>query len=189
MAWQGLVERAQLSPGQRVFVNGCTGGVGEAVVQVARMLGAEVVGTCRADAAERARSLGVSQVFNYATTDVAGVAELRGAFDAVFDTAGTLPVKTAMRMLKKTGVFLDINATPAKFLHAALARRHKIFVCTPTTRILTDAAHAAVEGHIRMSVSETVALEDAVDLITRLENGQKIPGKGLIWVDANIGRS
>jgi len=45
MAWNGLIERAELRKGQRVFVNGATGGVGEAVVQVARMLGASVAGS------------------------------------------------------------------------------------------------------------------------------------------------
>jgi NADPH:quinone reductase-like Zn-dependent oxidoreductase len=182
MAWNGLVERAGLAAGRRVFVNGCTGGVGEAVVQVARMLGAEVAGSCSAGAAPRARALGVDRVYDYNTADL-GADDLRGSFDVVYDTVGTLPVRTAMRMLTKRGAFLDINATPAKFAHSAFVRRHKIFFCTPTTEILTAAAGAAVEGRIRMSVGETITLDDAVDLITRLENGQKIPGKGLIVVD------
>src|SRR5262249_40472794 len=107
--------------------SGCTGGVGEAVVQLARMCGATVAGTCSLASLPRARELGVDPVYDYAATSPADLADLRGAFDVVFDTNGTLPVGAAMRMLTKTGVFLDINATPAKFLHAALARRHKIF--------------------------------------------------------------
>ncbi|MER5806262.1 NAD(P)-dependent alcohol dehydrogenase [Streptomyces mirabilis] len=184
MAWNGLVERARLRSGQRVFVAGATGGVGEAVVQVARMLGATVAGSTGAASLERARDLAVEPVFDYARTDLGQRDDLRGAFDIVFDTSGSLPVKTALRMLKKNGVFLDINATPAKFLHAALIRRHKIFFCTPTTQILTDAARAAVDGHIRMSIGETVPFASGIDLITSLEKGRKIPGKGLIVMDA-----
>ena len=109
---------------------------------------------------------------------------LSAGYDVVFDTSGALPVTTAMRMLTKTGVFLDINATPAKFLHSSLhRRRHKIFFCSPTTQILTDAAAAAVAGDLRMPVGETVSLETAIGLITDLENGRKIPGKGLILLD------
>jgi len=183
MAWSGLIDRAHLQAGQRVFVNGCTGGVGEAVVQLARMCGATVAGTCSLASLPRARELGADPVYDYAATSPADLADLRGAFDVVFDTNGTLPVGAAMRMLTKTGVFLDINATPAKFLHAALARRHKIFFCEPATQILTDVACAAAGGGIRMAVGETVPLEAATGLITELEKGRKIGGKGLILPD------
>ncbi|MFG1687504.1 NAD(P)-dependent alcohol dehydrogenase [Nonomuraea sp. NPDC049269] len=182
MAWDGLVERARLLRGQRVFVNGCTGGVGEAAVQVARMLGADIAGSCSAASASRARELGVTTVYDYATFDLS---ELRGIFDVVYDTSGTLPVKTAMRMLNTAGVFLDINATPAKFLHAAFNRRHKIFNCSPTTPILTEVARAAVDGSLCMLIGETVTLDSAIDLITDLEKGRKIGGKGLILMGAN----
>ncbi|MGW0949266.1 NAD(P)-dependent alcohol dehydrogenase [Streptomyces sp. NPDC002623] len=183
MAWNGLVERARLQPGQRVFVNGCTGGVGEAVVQVAKMHRAWVAGSCSSASVSRARELGVDTIHDYAGADPSETDEFRGSFDVVFDTSGTLPVKSAMRLLNKGGVFLDINASPGKFLHSALIRRHKIFFCTPTTQILTHAARAAVEGKIRMSVGETVSLDSAIDLISDLEKGRKIPGKGLILVD------
>jgi NADPH:quinone reductase-like Zn-dependent oxidoreductase len=104
----------------------------------------------------------------------------------VYDTSGTLPVRAAMRMLTKTGVFLDINATPARFIHAALSRRHKIFFCTPTTQTLTDAARAAADGSIRMPVGETVPLKAAAGLIAELEKGRKIGGKGLILMDQTL---
>src|SRR5437867_7493119 len=58
-AWNGLVDRAALRAGQVVFVNGCAGAVGEATVQLARMLGASVAGSCSADAMQIAQSLGV----------------------------------------------------------------------------------------------------------------------------------
>jgi NADPH:quinone reductase-like Zn-dependent oxidoreductase len=165
-----------------VFVAGATGGVGEAVVQVARMLGARVAGSTGAASVERARDLAVEPVFDYARTGLEQNDDLRGAFDVVFDASGSLPVQTAMRLLKKYGVFLDINATPAKFFRAALIRRHKIFFCKPTTQILTDAARAAVGGHVCMSIGERVPLESAIDLITSLETGRKISGKGLVVV-------
>jgi NADPH:quinone reductase-like Zn-dependent oxidoreductase len=112
MAWNGLIERAQLGQGQRVLVNGSTSGVGEAVVQVASMLGAEVAGTTSAASLSRARELGVNPVYDYTSIGPSELAQLQaGAFDVVYDTSGTLPVKTAMRMLNKSGVFLDINAT------------------------------------------------------------------------------
>jgi len=184
MAWNGLVERAGLRKGQRVFVNGATGGVGEAVAQVARMVGANVAGSTGTTSMAQARELGIDPVYDYTSIGPDKLAQLQaGAFDVVFDTAGTLPIKTAMRMLTKTGVFLDINATPAKLLHATVNRRHTIFFCSPTTQILTDAAAAEVAGHLRLPVGDAVPLETAIGLITDLEKGRKIGGKGLILVD------
>ncbi|MFG2260779.1 NAD(P)-dependent alcohol dehydrogenase [Streptomyces mirabilis] len=183
MAWTGLIGRARLRAGQRVFVNGATGGVGEAVVQLAKALGATVTGTSGPTAMERARALSVDHVYDYTTTDPADQAEFQGAFDVVYDTNGSLPVRTAMRLLNKTGVYLDINATPAKFAHAAFARRHKIFFCVPDTRTLTEAAARAAAGDVRMSIGETVSLDTATALITDLEKGRKINGKGLILMD------
>src|SRR5204862_1243368 len=58
-AWNGLVDKAGLKGGKRVFINGCSGAVGEAAVQLARMLGATVSGSCSAQAMQRARDLGV----------------------------------------------------------------------------------------------------------------------------------
>ncbi|MFE2972387.1 NAD(P)-dependent alcohol dehydrogenase [Streptomyces sp. NPDC059340] len=180
MAWTGLIDRARLRAGQRVFVNGATGGVGEAVVQLAKALGAHVTGTSSPASMERARDLGVDRAYDYTNTAPADQAEFQGAFDVVYDTNGSLPVRTAMRMLNKTGVYLDINATPAKFAHAALARRHKIFFCEPDTHTLTDAASRGAAGDIRMSIGESVPLATATALITDLEKGRKINGKGLI---------
>jgi NADPH:quinone reductase-like Zn-dependent oxidoreductase len=180
MAWAGLIGRARLQAGQRIFVNGATGGVGEAVVQLARTLGATVTGTSGPTSVQRARALGVDRVYDYTAADPSDQAELQGVFDVVYDTNGLVPVKAAMRLLNKTGVYLDINATPAKFAHAAFVRRHKIFFCKPDTRTLTEAATRAAAGDIRMSIGETVPLESAAALIADLEKGRKINGKGLI---------
>ncbi|NWL31966.1 NAD(P)-dependent alcohol dehydrogenase [Paenarthrobacter nitroguajacolicus] len=184
MAWIGLVERANVRPGQRVFVAGATGGVGEAAVQVALMLGATVAGSTGTTGLERAREMGVDPVFDYTQNDLSRQPDLRGMFDVVFDTSGFLPTNIAMKMLNKSGTFLDINATPAKFFHSALFRRHRIFFCTPTTQILTAAAKAAADGHIQPSIGETIPFSSAVDFIAGLENGRKIAGKGLITVNS-----
>ncbi len=180
MAWMGLIDKAHLKAGQRVFVNGCTGAVGEAVVQLARMLDASVSGSCGTEVIPRARELGVDPVVDYRSTDMASISD---RFDVVFDTSGQLPVRVGLDLLTKTGALLDIHFSPAKLLRSFVNRRLKLFNCTPSPEILDGLGIAAARGALRMSIGETTPLADASRLIAELENGRKIKGKGLIAVE------
>lgn len=176
-AWNGLQDKAKLSAGKRVFVNGCTGAVGEATVQLALMLGATVAGSCSDGAMARARALGVDAVYDYRTTDFS---KLDRRFDVVYDTAGTMTTQTGLGLLGPGGVFLDIDPTPGKFIRALFNRRLKPMVCTPRAEVLDGLARAAGAGRLRLPVAEIVPLAEAIPLITSLEGGRSLGGKGLI---------
>jgi NADPH:quinone reductase-like Zn-dependent oxidoreductase len=64
-AWNAVVAKAKLRAGQSVFIARCLGGVGRSAVQIARMHGVEVAGSCSASAREEARALGVGEVVGY----------------------------------------------------------------------------------------------------------------------------
>lgn len=179
-AWNGLVDKAKLTAGKSVFVNGCAGAVGEAAVQIARMLGATVSGSCSAVAMERARSLGVQTVFDYRATDLSNISE---RFDVVYDTAATMTTAVGLNLLSKDGMFLDINPTPGKFIRSIFNRRLKPIVCTPRSDILDGLARAAKDGKLRLPVAEIVSLSEAIRLISALEAGRKLGGKGLVAMD------
>ncbi|WP_217578066.1 NAD(P)-dependent alcohol dehydrogenase [Mesorhizobium sp. GbtcB19] len=176
-AWNGLVDKANLKAGAQVFINGCTGAVGECAVQIARMLGAKVSGSCSLQQRQRAEEMGVSRVCDYRTTDLSQVSD---RFDVVYDTAGTMTVATGLGLLRKGGVYLDINPTPAKFIRAMFDRRLKPIVCTARADILAGLARAAADGKLRLPVAEIVPLEDAIALVTALEQGRKLNGKALV---------
>jgi NADPH:quinone reductase-like Zn-dependent oxidoreductase len=179
-AWNGLVDKAKLTAGERVFVNGCTGMVGEATVQIARMLGATVSGSCSAGAMERARLIGVQPVFDYRTTDLSTIGE---RFDVLYDTAAVMTAAVGLSLLRKDGVFLDINPTPGTFIRSMFIRRLKPIVCTPRTDILDGIARAAKEGKFRLPVAEIVPLSESIRLVSALETGTKLRGKGLVVMD------
>lgn len=179
-AWNGLVDKAHLRAGQHVFVNGCTGAVGEATVQIARMLGAKVSGSCSAAAMQRARALGLQDVYDYRTTDFS---KLGQRYDVVYDTAAMLPTSVGLSMLREKGVLLDIDPTPVKFLRALVSRKLKPIVCSARPEILDRVARAASEGSLRLPIAETVPLGEAIRLIGELEAGKRIGGKGLIAVE------
>ena len=179
-AWNGLVDKAKLTAGKHVFINGCTGAVGEAAMQIARMLGATVSGSCSAGAMERARSLGIQVVVDYRATDLSRLDE---RFDVVYDTAATMTTAIGLGLLRKDGVFLDITPTPGKFLRSIFNRRLKPIVCTPRSDILDSLARAAKERKLRLPVAEIVPLSEAIRFIAALEAGRKLGGKGIVMMN------
>lgn len=98
-----LRDQGKLQPGHNVLVNGASGGVGSAAVQIARSLGARVTGVCSTANIEMVRSLGAANVVDYTQTDVT---RGHGTFDLILDTVGNLPVLRAKRILRNTGVLV-----------------------------------------------------------------------------------
>jgi NADPH:quinone reductase-like Zn-dependent oxidoreductase len=178
-AWNALVDKGRLQPGQHVFINGCMGGVGDAAVQIAKLLGATVSGSCSAASIASARAAGLENVYDYKTTDYAQVNE---RFDIVFDTAATMSAALAYSLLRRNGVFLDINPLPGKFIRALFDRRLKPIVCNARPDILAEIAAAAANGKLVLPIGEIVPLAQAVQLISKLEDGLRIGGKGLISI-------
>src|SRR5690242_5039692 len=84
-AWEALVERAAVQPGDRVLVHGSAGGVGAFATQLARALGARVTGTAHAKNVEYVRSLGAERVIDVDHEDLADEA---GSFDIAINAVG-----------------------------------------------------------------------------------------------------
>lgn len=179
-AWNGLIDKAKLQPGQNVFINGCAGAVGEAAVQIARMFGANVFGSCSARDMARAKSVGVQIVYDYRATDLSKIAT---RFDVVYDTAASMDVSAGLAMLAPGGVFLDLNPGPGKFIRAIFDRRLKPIIGSPRADILEKVAAAAKENKFSIPIGETVSLNGAIQLITELEKGRKLGGKGIVAME------
>jgi NADPH:quinone reductase-like Zn-dependent oxidoreductase len=95
-ALQGLRDRGQLQPGQKVLINGASGGVGTFAVQIAKALGAEVTAVCSTRNVELVRSLGADHVVDYSRQDFT-----RGdqRYDLMFDNAGSRSWSECKRVL------------------------------------------------------------------------------------------
>ncbi|MBX7483003.1 zinc-binding dehydrogenase [Qipengyuania qiaonensis] len=106
-AWEALVERAQITPGELVLVHGGTGGVGHFGVQLARATGAIVHATVSsAEKAELTRDLGAAEAINYRELEVADyVAKYTGGrgYDIVFDTVGGRNLEKSFAALATNG--------------------------------------------------------------------------------------
>ncbi|MCQ8188920.1 NADP-dependent oxidoreductase [Streptomyces rugosispiralis] len=175
-AFQALTNPRKPQPGQAVFVHGCLGGVGRSAVQLASMYGVSVAGSCRATATQDARDLGVDPLveFDFDPTT------LRGRFDIVLDTAGTLPIKAAQTLLKSGGRIVDITPTPAKFARSALPGPFKVLIAQAVTKDLEEVARAAGQGTLRLPIARTVPLTRAIAALTEFDRGIPKGGKLII---------
>jgi NADPH:quinone reductase-like Zn-dependent oxidoreductase len=175
-AWQALMTKGKLEPSDAVFVHGCLGGVGRAATQIALTHGASVAGSCRAGFAEEARGLGIAPIVDFDFDATA----LNRRFDIVFDTAGTLPVKTARGLLKAGGRIIDINPTAAKLARSALPGPFTVLIAQPVTADLDAVAQAAGRGTLRLPIARTVPLTEAIAALTELERNHSPKGGKLI---------
>ncbi|WP_328615730.1 NADP-dependent oxidoreductase [Amycolatopsis sp. NBC_00355] len=175
-AFQAMVGKSELRAGQAVFVHGCLGGVGRSAAQLAMARGASVAGSCRATATQEARDLGVSPIVEFDFD----AANLAGRFDVVFDTAGTLPGKAALALLKPGGRILDINPTPAKFVRSALPGPYRLLVAKVAAADLDAVAQAAAGGVLRLPIARTVPLAKAIAALTELEVDRTPKGGKLV---------
>lgn len=117
-ALQALRDWGQIRPGQKVLINGASGGVGTFAVQIAKAFGAEVTGVCSTRNVDLVRSLGADQVIDYTREDF-----VQGGrrYDFMLDNAGNRSLSDCRRALAPNGT-LVLNAAPRGRLIGFLAR-------------------------------------------------------------------
>ncbi|MFG3338389.1 NADP-dependent oxidoreductase [Glycomyces sp. NPDC048151] len=108
-AWQALVERGDVRPGQRVLVHAGAGGVGSIAIQLAKHLGATVATTASASNADFVRGLGADVVIDYRTQDFE---RLLSGYDLVLDSLGGKNLEQSLRVLRPGGKAIGIAGPP-----------------------------------------------------------------------------
>ena len=108
-AWQALVDRAHVKPGQKVLVHAGSGGLGSTVIQLAKHLGATVATTARGENAELVRSLGADVVVDYTKEDFA---EVLSGYDVVLDSRGGENLEKSLTVLKPGGQAIGVTGPP-----------------------------------------------------------------------------
>ncbi len=108
-AWQALVERGQVQPGQKVLIQAGAGGVGSIAIQLAKHLGARVATTASGANADFVRKLGADTVIDYRTQDFE---LLLTGYDLVLDSLGGKNLEKSLRVLKRGGTAIGIGGPP-----------------------------------------------------------------------------
>jgi len=165
-AWQSLIDTAHVQPGQRVLVHAAAGGVGHFAVQIAKHLGAHVIGTARSARHDWLTGLGADQVIDYTTAAFEDV--LADAYiDVVLDLAGDGRDNTSTRsltVLRPGGLLVAVPGGVSPELAAAADAagvRATPFLVEPDGTALTRIAELIDAGTIRVEVEEVFPLAEA----------------------------
>jgi NADPH:quinone reductase-like Zn-dependent oxidoreductase len=119
-ALQGLRDRGKIQSGQRVAINGASGGVGTFSVQIAKAFGAQVTGICSTGNLELVSSIGADRVVDYKSQDFTRAKE---KYDLIFDVASNRSITDCKRALKPGGLCLVVgfSSFPRLFEHLVIA--------------------------------------------------------------------
>ncbi|MDP6543194.1 MAG: zinc-dependent alcohol dehydrogenase family protein [Phycisphaerae bacterium] len=163
-AWEGLVDRANIRPGQHVLIQGGCGGVGHVALQIAKARGARAATTISSDAkAEIALSLGADDIINYRHETVEqSVHRLTGGegSDIVYDTVGGAVLDQSFRAVRRKGQVINILGFNSHDLSTAFRRGVTLHLENMTLPLLTGSGRAR-QGEI---LRQAAALVEAGQL-------------------------
>lgn len=161
-ALQALRDQGQLKAGQRVLINGASGGVGTFAVQIAKVLGADVTGVCGSRNLDLVKSLGADSVLNYAEQDFT-----KGAtqYDIVFDVVGNRSFSECKAVLQPQGIYVTTQPFPANFLQSFLTsllpgQKYKVILLKSNRADLMYLKEQIEAGKIRSIIDRTYPLSE-----------------------------
>lgn len=174
-----LRDGAHLRPGARVLVNGASGSVGAAAVQLAKHLGAEVTAVCGPAHVALVRSLGADRVIDYTHEDFTAA---RNAYDVIFDAVGKSTFRRCRRSLAPGGTYLTTVPSLAIMFQQVTSRaggRRAVIMFTGLRKQadkvpdLVELAALAASGAFRPAIAREVPLEDIVEGHRIVDTGHK----------------
>lgn len=182
-ALQALVVHGRIKAGERVLINGSTGGVGHFAVQIAKAYGAHVTAVCSSQSAEFATSLGADNIIAY---DKENIHQHNEKYDLVVDINGNLSYEDYQRMGQR-GVMVGFTSmgqmmtvllkkTTGKFPIAQ-------FTAITNTSSLNTLASLIHEGAIKVHIEKTYSYKDIPAAISYIESMQTKGKVAMVWDD------
>ncbi len=203
-AWQILVDRAHLQPGQKVLVHAGAGGLGSTIIQLAKHLGATVATTTSTANADLVRDLGADVVIDYTTQDFSQ--ELSG-YDLVIDTLAGPNLQRSLTVLKPGGLAIGVAGPPdagfAKQLGAPAILRVFMTLLSRKVRKQAEALDVHYEfffmhasgsqlrelgalydaGALRPVIDTTFPFEQTAEAMAHVEQGRTRAGKVVVTME------
>jgi len=174
-ALQALRDHGKVEPGQKVLINGASGGVGPFAVQIAKALRAEVTGVCSTPNVEMVRAIGADHVIDYTKEDFTKGSE---RYDVILDNVGSHSLSATRRVLTPDGIHLPSSghAGMGWIIAAALTgifvrRQAAPFVAANTTESLLALNELVEAGKVTPVVDRTYPLSETAQAFAYLDEG------------------
>ena len=184
-ALQGLRDKGQIQPGQKVLINGAAGGVGTFAVQIAKSFGTEVTGVCSTRNLDMVRSIGADHVIDYTQEDFTQTGQRYGL---IFDAVGNHSVSDYKRALSTNGICAVAGFTSLSLLFQVMLLGGKKIGMMETAKgnkkDLLFIKELLEAGKVVPVIDRTYPLSDVPEAIRYLETGHA-RGKVVITVEHN----
>jgi NADPH:quinone reductase-like Zn-dependent oxidoreductase len=186
-ALQGLRDCGQIKSGQKVLINGASGGVGSFGVQIAKALGAEVTAVCSTNKMEMMQTLSVDNIINYTQTDIAKNGQ---EYDLILDAAAYRSVFDYRSILKPEGTYVLIGGSISRIFQVLLfgsvisrimGRKLKCLMVKPNRSDLIILKDLIEAGKIVPVIDRTYSLSEVPEAVRQLEQRQ-VRGKVAITI-------
>ncbi len=176
LAALGFLRKAKIKKGQKILINGASGAVGTAAIQIAKHFGAHISAICSAKNAQLAKSLGAHQVFDYNTQKIEDIGEI---FDIIMDNVGNFPFKISQNLLKNNGRFLAVISNLPQLLSSIftnLTNTKKIIIGSMVPKVddMNFLAELAKNGEYRPVISKTFNFNQMIDAHHYVDSGHKV---------------
>jgi NADPH:quinone reductase-like Zn-dependent oxidoreductase len=194
-ALQGVRDKGKVQAGQKVLINGASGGVGTFAVQIAKSYGAEVTGVCSTRNLDMVRSLGADHVIDYTKEDFT---KSEQRYDVILDNVANHSLSECRRVLNPNGIYVLIggggvnesrwlgpgltHALKAMLLSKFVNQKMGMMLAELNQKDLTFLADLMQSGKVTPVIDRTYKLSDLPDAIRYLEQGHA-RGKVVVSVD------
>jgi NADPH:quinone reductase-like Zn-dependent oxidoreductase len=177
-ALQGLRDKGQIQPGQKVLINGASGGVGTFAVQIAKSFGAHVTGVCSTGNVDMVRSIGADATIDYTREDFTKGAQ---RYDLILDCISNHSLADCRRVLKPNGKFVIVGGKKVRtLLTRALtglvlsrfsSQNFVLFIARLRKDDLTILGDLMQTGKVTPVIDRTYPLSEAPEALRYLEAG------------------
>jgi len=191
-ALQGLRDKGQIQPGQKVLINGAAGGVGTFAVQIAKWFGAEVTGVCSTRNVDMVGSLGADRVIDYTQEDFTNSGQ---RYDLILDNVGNHSLSACRRVLDAKGILVIaggpkkgwivlVRALKALVLSCFVSQKMLFFIARINTADLTLVGKLIEAGKVTPVIDKRYRLNEVPEAVRYLEEGHA-RGKVVITLEHN----
>ena len=176
---------ASVKAGQKVLVNGASGGVGMFIVQIAKSYGAVVTGVCATEKVDMVTEIGADYVVDYKKEDCTKTGD---KYDVIFDAAAYRNIKEFIPALKDDGVYVPVGGSFSILIQAMTygtwvsktsRKKVKSFVAWPAKELLESIKEFVEEGKISPYLDKKFELKDVPEAVKHIED-RKVQGKVVI---------